>query len=366
MDSPSLNSSRSPVLSRPEPEPGTVSPPIERTGRASRTGVVVIAGFGNPVAADYAAYVSQNSPRDFVVANDHVRRLMEPSVRSHSLDEFSRSTPDSGRATRLVLFIPARLTKNICDELDDILRISCARSQARFVCIVSTFRYHLDDPRVKEAEDYIVSRATGRSARVIVFRPGHVVSPSSSVSLFLTRFAPFFPLVPKRLTSCFVEGTEFFAAIEAERLDDKRRGDSLDPALSRHNEVSSSTAGRPIGVANRAYTLLGPNLPWRNMLIGQQEAGPRQVLMTTVGVLLSWLLVGQIIAAAMNLLARRSPFWSQWNVQTLKPRSVREIVALPAIQLRTMRRSSATTMASPTLAIATRERQLSPRSVAGD
>ncbi len=327
MDSPSLNSSRSPVLSRPEPEPGTVSPPIERTGRASRTGVVVIAGFGNPVAADYAAYVSQNSPRDFVVANDHVRRLMEPSVRSLSLDEFSRSTPDLGRESRLVLFIPARLTKNICDELDEILGIA-RRSQARFVCIVSTFRYHLDDPRVKEAEDYFVSRATDSSARVIVFRPGHVLSQNSSISLFLDRFAPFFPLVPKRLTSCFIEGTEFFAAIEAERLDDKRRGDSLDPSLSMHKEVTSRTAGRAVGVNNRVYTLLGPNLSWHDMLIGQQAAGPRQVLMTTVSVLLSWLLVGQMIAFAVTLLARRFPFWSQWNVQTLKPRSVREIVAL--------------------------------------
>ena len=59
MDSPSLDSPQPTVLSHREREAGDVSQTVERTGRATRADIVLIASFGNAVAADYAAFVSQ-------------------------------------------------------------------------------------------------------------------------------------------------------------------------------------------------------------------------------------------------------------------------------------------------------------------
>ena len=206
---------------------------------------MLIAGFGNAVAADYAAFVSQSSQSDaVVVADEKIRRLVEAPVRSLSMDEFLRSTPDigseHGQVSSLILFINSRLTARERRELDDILRIA-RRWQTRFVGIVSTFRVHLDDPDVAEVENYVLSRASDLPARVVVFRPGHVLSRHSSISRFLERFAPFYPLIPERLSSCFIEGTEFFAAIEAERLEERRRADPRDAMARRGRDRDART-----------------------------------------------------------------------------------------------------------------------------
>jgi hypothetical protein len=332
MDSPSLGSPQPTVLSPRECEAGDVSQTEQRTGRATRADVVLVASFGNPVAADYAAFVSQSSLGGaVVVADEKIRRLVEPPVRSLSMDEFLNSPPDigseHGRVPSLVLFVNSRLNARERRELDELLG-TARRSQTGFVGIVSTFRLHLDDPDVMEVENYVLSRASDLSARVAVFRPGHVLSRHSSTSRFLQRFAPFYPLVPKRLSSCFIEGTEFFVAVETERLEGRRRAGPDDPWLTADQAAVPHPDGRSVGGKDRAYTLLGPNRPWREMLFRHQVTSSRQFLTTAVSMLLSWLLVGHVLALVLTLLARRFPWLSQWNVHTLKPRSMRELLSL--------------------------------------
>jgi len=293
---------------------------------------VIIASFGNPVAADYAAFVSQSSRVDAVlVADENTRLLVGAPVRSQSINEFLRSTPDSwsehGRVPDFILFINAHLGARERRELDDLLRLA-RRWHTTFVGIVSTFRLHLDDPEVAEAEDYAVALASDLPARVVVFRPGHVLSPKSKIGRFLERFAPVYPLVPKRLCACFIESAEFFAAVEAKRLEDGPRADSLDSWPGARNTPSPNPAGRAVGGKNRAYTLLGSNQRWRDMLGRHCVTGPGQFLTTAVSRLLSWLLVGQAIAVLLTLFARRYPSLRQWNVHTLKPRSLRELLSL--------------------------------------
>ena len=131
---------------------------------------------------------------------------------------------------------------------------------------------HLDDPDVTELENYVLSRTSNLAARVVVFRPGHVLSRHSAISRLLRRLAFCYPLVPERLCSCFVEGTELFAAIEAKRLAETR-GDVPDLAcLTAEKPASSKPAGRAVGGRNRAYTLLGANRPWRDILVAHQAA----------------------------------------------------------------------------------------------
>jgi hypothetical protein len=332
MDSPSLITPRRPTLSRREGEAGDVSHPGGQTGRAAQEDVVLIAGFGNAIAVDLAAFVSQGAESHVIVVDDESNcRLVVPPVRSLPLVEGVRSTPDlrgePGGVASLILFIDSRLTVSERRVLEDLLQ-SARRWRTRFVGIISTFRFHLDDPGVEELEDHILARASSLPADIVVFRPGHVLSPHSRVSRLLERFAAWYPLVPGHLCSCLIEATTFFAAVEATRREVLRRSDP-DRGPSRSDQTDhANSAGRAVGGKTRSYTLLGPNLAWRDLLARRCATGPGQLLPRAVCALLSWLLLGHLIALVLTSLARRIPALRQWHVHTLYPRSLRELLSL--------------------------------------
>src|SRR5262249_27981078 len=156
----------------------------------------------------------------------------------------------------------SRLTVTELRALEDLLQ-SARRWQTRFVGIISTFRFHLDDPGVAELEDDTLARASSLPADIAVFRPGHVLSPHSRMSRSLARFAAWSPLTPGHLRACLIEATPFFAAVEATRREILRRSDP-DRRPSRSDETDhAKSAGRAVGGKTRSYTLLGPNLAWR-------------------------------------------------------------------------------------------------------
>ncbi len=164
---------------------------------------------------------------------------------------------------------------------------------ADFVGVVSTYRTHLGDLAAAAAEKSVLDQLKGSAARVVVFRPGVVLGPTSPASAALRWFGACYPLVPRRLRSGFVTEDELSAAIERER-----------------------TAG-PRG-RRRAVAVLGPNRAWRDVLA---EHAPRGVLsagVTALCWLLSWLLLGELVALAL----RRHSF------HTLRPRSLHELRAL--------------------------------------
>jgi hypothetical protein len=332
MDRPSLDSPRPSFLSDPGNEAGDVHGVAGGTARATREGVVLIAGFGNAVAVDFAAFVGQGSRSDAVVGGDEsMRHLVEPPVRFLSMDECLHSSPDvwseHGRVDSLVLFINAHLTGRERRELDEILG-AARRWQTRFVGIVGTFRVHLDDPDVAVVEDDVLRRAGNLLARVAVFRPGHVLSRHSATSRLLRRFAPYYPLMPGCLRSCFIEGAELFAAIEAERLAETPRALRDDAWRGAEETAGPKPAGRPAGGKNRAYTLLGSNRRWRDMLVGHRAASARRSPATAVSMLLSSLWLGHLFSLVVNLSAKWFPWMRQWNVRTLMPRSLRELLSL--------------------------------------
>jgi hypothetical protein len=293
---------------------------------------VLVAGFGSAVAADYAAFLSQGpAPNTVVVVDETTGRLVGPAVRSLSIDELSRSTADRrgdhDRINSVVLFLDAPIRGCERDSLDAVLEVA-RRCQPEFTGIISSFRLYLDDPAVQAVEDHVVSRTRDLPGRVVLFRPGHVLSEHSEISRFLRRFAPWYSLVPGRLRSCFIDGTAFFTAIEAQRLDVRGRTSPLAERAGAHGPAIRKPVGRLVGDKNRAFALLGPNRPWPEALSSHQAQGTRRSLTTACGMVLSWLLAGQVIAVVLGVLARRSPWWRQWNVHTLKPRSARELVSL--------------------------------------
>ncbi len=144
MDSPSLDMPRTTVLSQVESEAEGIARQVDGTRRPAQSGIVLIAGLGNPVAVDYAAFLSRHSEAGAVViADEMVRLLVESPIRSVAIDEVLRSTsPNGGElgpADSLILFIDARSTARQRREFDDIVAIA-HRRQARFVGIISSFR----------------------------------------------------------------------------------------------------------------------------------------------------------------------------------------------------------------------------------
>jgi hypothetical protein len=332
MDSPSSRSAHSTILKQEEIERGQACPVEHATDRAVRADTVLIAGFGEAVALDYAAFIGKMGRGDAVVlAAEKMQRPGEASVRSLPIDEVLRSTDDRssdlGPVSSLVLFTSSRLTPRQRCDLDDILELA-RRCRFTFVGIISSFRLHLDDRDFRDVENHVLARASDMDARVVVFRPGHVLSPQSGIGAILRRFASFYPLLPRRLTSCFLEGAELFAAIEAERPEGKPHTGRLEPWQRNETTSAANPEGRLLGTKNRAYTLLGSNRPWRDMLFRHRTKGSGARLKTAVATLLSWLFIGEAAAVLLSLLARRCPRLRQWNVQILKPRSLGELLSL--------------------------------------
>jgi hypothetical protein len=250
----------------------------EPQAQANRDGhgsdATLVLDCGNPVAADFAAYLRAR---------------------------YTPGAPDQ-QAAAVVLFLGPRLGERERRTIDEALQ-NAAASTPRCIGIVSSFRIHLGARGPREAEDYAVSRARPLGGRVVLFRPGHVLATSSAVSARLRRFSCLYPLVPRRLHGCCVDGAELFAAMAAE----------LD---------------RPEPRRLHTYTLLGANRPWRDVLAEHRGRGVVGACVTGVCMLLSLLLIGHVAAFVVSLLARRLPSWRWCKVGTLRPGSFRELLAL--------------------------------------
>jgi hypothetical protein len=194
-----------------------------------------------------------------------------------------------------------RLTERDRAELDALIRQAAERG-VEFVGVVSSFRVHLGDRAAAESEEHVLGRLKELPARRVVFRPGHVLSPTSRARVLLRRFGFCYPLVPRRLRSCCVAGDELFAVIESERR-------AAAPHL-------------------RVLTLLGPNRPWKEVLAQNRARGPVSACLTVLSALLALLLVGQLAGLVLTFLARRRPGLRRWHFDTLRPGSLRELLAL--------------------------------------
>jgi hypothetical protein len=242
---------------------------------------------GNSIAADYAAYVGrEEASRVPVIADAESCRRLDPGARVGSV----------------IVFLNGKLTARARGTLDEALKVAGERG-AKFVGVVSSFRAHFDDPGTLESEAYALRGARSLRARTVVFRPGHVLSPNSPAAARLRRLGPCYPLVPRRLQGCSVDGSELFAAIESERQ-----------------------ASRPL--RGGVCTLLGPNRPWRELLAQHRAKGVLSATVTAMSALLSLLLLGHLAAFAIGFLARRRPSLRAWNFDTLRPRSLSELLAL--------------------------------------
>ncbi len=153
MDSPSSGSPSPPTLSDRR-DLAVEAPPRRPAAQASRDDVVLVAGLGDGVAADFAAFVGQEArSQAILVGDERVRDLAGGRIPVLSPDEWLRSTPDDrgGRepTASLILFLAPRLTELERRALADLLT-AAGRWPIGFVGVISSFRVHLDDPAAEE------------------------------------------------------------------------------------------------------------------------------------------------------------------------------------------------------------------------
>src|SRR5262249_36126587 len=138
-----------------------------------------------------------------------------------------------------VVFLGRRRPARDQALIDAVATVVRAKRAAR-VCVVSSFRVHFDDRRAARAEADALARLKPSGADVAVIRPGRVLSQTARTGAVLRTFAFLAPLVPRRLTSCFLDGDELFAALDRELSGPRSR-------------------------FVRTHTLLGPNRPWHDL-----------------------------------------------------------------------------------------------------
>lgn len=256
---------------------------------------VCVASFADPVADDYADFVK-------LQGGAHVRTIELPVAQGSSPFEGRLHGPEAGATGKsLVLFLKPTLSDDQKGRIDRLLA-RVAGEGISSLCIVSTFRVHLGDAEAIDAEDHVVRCAKRLGLRPTVIRAGHVLSDRSPLLAAASRWGCFYPLVPARLRSCFVSGSALFTAIEQER-----------------------NAQRPRATT---HTLLGGNLPWREVLASNRSTGPFSRFLVTVSSILTLLMLGQLALCLLNLFARNSSWWRRLNVHTLTPATFRELRAL--------------------------------------
>ena len=266
---------------------------------------LVIASASDPVAADYAVHVRRVGERaPILVAGPHACRPVENVVPCQTAEEFARS--DSGTAGRelsaVVIFLGRRWTVFEQAVLDAVAVAVRARRRPR-VCLVHTFRVHFGDHRAERLETDVASRFKLAGAEVAVVRRGHLLSDNSRATNILQRSGFLAPLLPRTLTSCFLGGSELFAAVDRE-LEGRRSG------------------------FLRTHTLLGPNRPWRDVLREHRSSGVMFAVMTALATLLSAFGVGWAIACLFKAVKRVSPRLRSWDFDTLWPTTPRDLLAL--------------------------------------
>ena len=204
-------------------------------------------------------------------------------------------------------------------------------------------------------------------ARLIVLRTGYVLSPSSSMTKKLKRLRRIRALLGPQLTTTFVTGEKLFSAINAEleqAHSGKRTTSSavtsvLTTALTSHTTATdnassddsqelsgkdSSRSQAKLGLAasfvgnssasgnTRYLTILGIRRNWHAVLTEQmpersaeKSSGKAESLVasffTRLGI--SWL-----VCTMIRLFGVLVPSFRQVHFDTLKPRSVREIISL--------------------------------------
>jgi hypothetical protein len=269
--------------------------------------ILLIAGLSDPVITDYAGWAARSArQRITVIAHAGVCGQIKECVELHSADGFTKSdylaAHFQDRIAGVVIFLDRNSARREQELLDAVADIAIEK-QVDCICIVSSFRVHFGDPRAIQVEESLVNRLKSYAARIVVFRPAHILSPRSRLNEGLRKFRFLAPLVPVRFTTCCVEGEELFAAIDQE-------------------------LGACGPRKRRAYTVLGARTPWKTLLARKRNEQPPGIFTSAIAAILQLSLIGQLAGLLFDILVKWFPALRPYYSDTLLPSSVQELLAL--------------------------------------
>jgi hypothetical protein len=268
---------------------------------------LLVAGLNNPALADYASHRIKRGGADVsIVAAKAVCATVGVGARPHAAEGFSAARfladPAKKRIGSVVVFLDRRLTARGKAVLKEVAAVA-REAGADCVCVVSSFRIHLGDRDAARAEDHVRGLLQDFQGRVVVVRPGHVRSRRSPLGRFLRGSWLWLPVLPGSLQAPCVDDSELFALLDA--------------------ELAGNSKGR-----RRTYTLLGPNIPWRERARQSATGRVARAYLMLAAVLLPLAPLRGLAGLLFRLAAKRSPKLGAWHVPTLRPGSLRELLAL--------------------------------------
>jgi hypothetical protein len=260
-----------------------------REAEAAPGELLLIAGFGDPVAADFAAFAERGGVRTVVVPAGHVSRS-------------ALSGAWQGRRVSGAVIFLGRDSAARQAALDEVTA-AVADGKVGRVCVVSTLGVHFGDRGAAAAEVCVLDRLTAAGVQPVLVRAGHVLSPGSRASAALRALWFCHPLVPRRLRNCFLAGDELFASLLLELTGPATR-------------------------QGATYTLLGRNRAWRDVLREHADRSPVRRGLAVAAAALSWVGVGLLAGLLFSACAWPLRRLRRWNFDTLSPSSVAELLAL--------------------------------------
>ncbi|MCA9034771.1 MAG: hypothetical protein KDA91_06550 [Planctomycetaceae bacterium] len=297
--------------------------------RHSSISARVVISLGNPgLAVDYTRFLKEETDQQphytlMLVTPDGV---VNPGDDPHvSLNAFLQ--PDYLRPLQsidIVFLMGHSLTR---DDLKTVQRISDSLTglQTRCVVVRESLSSHFGDPSSDDIDDALRRYLTARVKTLSILHCGYVLSANSVMERIRDRWFVAAPLLHQRMTSTFVDGQRLFAAINQELVRNR---------TSLHTHPVAGLRGF------REISILGQRRAWRDVF-GERRANQSR---PGIGPSMSNSVVGRMAALACRILSRLglaivifgcirlvgriSPGWRQLHFHTLKPRSVRELLAL--------------------------------------
>jgi hypothetical protein len=230
---------------------------------------------------------------------------------AHAQDRQPVHLPDSGSvatysgwniksSASIVWFVVRREGRRNATVIDK-LAMELRRLNRPRLCMVTSFSAHFGDQRILELERQAMQRLRCAGVGVTIIRPSRVLNMRALCSL--RRWSWWAALVPARLSSCFLDRQALLAAID--------------------QSIGASDVSQ-----TRILTLLGANRPWQQLFREHLGPGHLQLIGVALTTMLSWLMVGELFAALLALLARFVPSAQSLNFDTIRPESTRELLAL--------------------------------------
>lgn len=288
-------------LAYPDAQSGSAAEPSAESPPALLPVAAVDARLVARVVDRLVAALGQSLPVSAAAAEK--RPGSHPSLQPCRWDEVANAGDADASVAAIVLLLAAKHDAAQTALVDDIAR-RAKESPGTRVLLVGTFLRHFADARTIRDEAEVRRRLDG--VPITFLRAGHLLGDGTRLACRLRSLSWLAPLVPRRISSTFLNESDLWAMVATE----------------------AAEAGTMRRASCRELTLLGRNRPWREVLGEHNPGGPLSAGLRGLATVLSFLLVGQLVALFVGPLRRWSSRLRSCWFDTLYPQSVSELLSL--------------------------------------